>query len=466
MRSSKSTPCSFSDIHMVKSSRLCNPYDSIGVDQQPDNFTDNTRRFRLPEMEQEGWYKEIYDLAPSLCMIMNPEGVIIDCNLAYVKALGYSVKGQVVGRSIFDFAGRESKDTLTKSFDIWRHVGKVHNHEFKMKRADGSIFPALLNATSIHDELGRIIACNADIINVTELVNARKKVDVAMNDLIQKEKELQEANEELKRVERAKEEFISMVSHELKNPLTPIIFFSEILKTQAASGQQFKDRDLATIPIIYQNAKEMKRLIDDILSVYKLDMHLEFSFTEARIVELVDQVVQELSSILDEKGIKLEKKIMCRDGQEMTILCDQLRVRQVLVNLVRNAVDFLPNSGGKIAVILEHQADPQEGASAVTKQGFIRVSIADNGPGVPSDKVSGLFKKFYQADPKAFRKHGGTGLGLTICKEIVETHGGRIWYDSEYKNGACFRFLLPKTPPNASTTKTEFLSNDFGTKLP
>ena len=398
-------------------------------------------------MDQEEWYNEIYDLAPSLCMVLNPEGIIIDCNLAFVKALGYSVKSQLVNNSIFEFADRESKDTLVKSFDIWRRTGKIHNHEFRMKRVDGSVFPALLNATSIHDELGRILACNSVILNITELVNARKKVEVAMNDLIQKEKELQEMNEELKRVEKAKEEFISMVSHELKNPLTPVIFFSDMLNRQVESGQQFSEKLLATIPIISQNAKEMKRLIDDILSVYKLDMRLEFSFSETKIVELVDQVIVELSSILEEKEIKIEKNTRLRDTERTTITCDTLRVRQVLVNLIRNAVDFLPNSGGKISLALDEQeVDSQKG-----KPTFVRISIADNGPGVPPNKIPGLFKKFYQADLKAVRKHGGTGLGLTICKEIVEMHGGKIWYDSEYRNGACFRFVLPSIPPGVKT---------------
>jgi len=291
---------------------------SMVFQPQADN-QDKMIHSRLPEMEQQEWYERIYDLAPTLCMVMNPEGVIIDCNLAYAKALGYNAKAHVIGNSIFECADAGSKDTLRKSFETWKKTGKVHNHEFKMKRVDGSVFPALINATSIHDELGRTIACNAAILNITELANARKRIEVTMNDLIQKERELQEANEELKRVERAKEEFISMVSHELKNPLTPIMGFSDILKNQVLSGQQLTDKEVAAIRIINQSAKEMKRLIDDILSVYKLEMRLAFSFSDAKIVELVEQVLVELSSILDEKGIIVEKNILLREGRETNI---------------------------------------------------------------------------------------------------------------------------------------------------
>jgi signal transduction histidine kinase len=339
-------------------------------------------------------------------------------------------------------------EQLQKSFDRWRKTGKVHNDEFKMKRADGSTFPALINATSIHDEFGRTIACNAVIINITELVNARKKVELAMNELIQKERELHEMNEELKRVERAKEEFVSMISHELKNPLTPIIAFSDILKSHAASGRQFTEKHLATIPIINQSAKEMKRLIEDVLSVYKLDMRLKFTFSETNIVELANQVVTELSSMMDEKGIKMEMSNTLRNSDDSIIACDALRIKQVLINLIRNSVDFLPASEGKIMITIEQEKHDQGESTNPKSPMMILISIADNGPGVPADKVFGLFKKFYQADPKATRKHGGTGLGLTICKEIVEMHGGRIWYDSAHGKGACFRFLLPKLPPN------------------
>lgn len=424
----------------------------MGFQPQADE-QDKNISYSLPEMEQQEWYKGIYDLAPTLCVVLNSEGIVIDCNLAYAKALGFNVKAHVIGNSIFKCADDGSKDSLRKSFEVWRKTGKLHNHEFKMKRADGSTFPALINATSLYDELGRTIACNAVILNVTELANARKKLEVTMNDLTQKERELQETNAELRRVERAKEEFVSMVSHELKNPLTPIIGFSDILKNHVASGQQLTDKEVATIRIINQSAKDMKRLIDDVLSVYKLDMRLDFSFSDTKIVELVEQVLVELASIIDEKGITAEKNFSLRDGLETIISCDPLRLRQVFVNLVRNSVDFLPYSGGRIDIGLEEVAQQQD-QRLNTKYSSLLISVSDNGPGIPADKVSGLFRKFYQASPSQNRKYGGTGLGLTICKEIVEMHGGKIWYDSTNTKGACFRFTLPRSRaahPNDAT---------------
>jgi PAS domain S-box-containing protein len=405
--------------------------------------TKKNLQHRLPEMEQSEWYKGIYDFAPTLCLVVDPEGYIVDCNLVYVKTLGYTSKWDAIGRSFVECADSDSKVTLQRSFETWQKTGRIHNSEFKMRRADGSTFPALINATSIHDESGRTIACNAAILNVTELVNARNKLELAMNELIQKEAQLRELNEELKQVEKAKEEFVSLVNHELKNPLTPIIGFSDLLRKQTAVDRHLNDTQVSTIHMINNSAKEMKRLIDDIQSVYKLDLSLDFAFSETTMVELVDQVVVELGSILEDKRISLDRKILLGDGNDTLVTCDPMRIRQVLVNLVRNSVDFVPASTGRITITLEDRASIQTNPD---RPSDILVSVTDNGPGIPAEKQSGLFRKFYQVSPTITRRHGGTGLGLTICKEIVERHGGRIWYDSTHKDGACFRFVLPREP--------------------
>jgi len=429
----------------------------------------------LPEMKQDGWYKEIYDTSASLCIIMNSDGIILDCNRALVKALGYSGKNAIISRSFLEFVYQNDTNsdgsTVANSLDVWKRTGKLHNREFRMKRSDGSIFPVLMNANSLYDELGRIIGCNASIVNITELDNIRRKADLSMNELKAKERDLLEINEKLIRVEKAKEEFISMVSHELKNPLTPILAFSEFLfkkmkDSAASSGQQgqLTKKEIDAIQTIRQNAQDMKQLIDDVLSVYKLDMRIKFSFSETNPVKIVEQVLLDLESILNEKKILIERCILLSEPENTIISCDPLRIRQVLVNLIRNSVDFVPDSevnsgGGKITVTINYLEEEElelkkdqnkqqqlQNNSVTTSKlqpSFLLFSIADNGPGVPIEKVSGLFKKFYQIDTKGIRRYGGTGLGLTICKEIVEMHGGKIWYDSTYGKGACFRFMLP-----------------------
>jgi signal transduction histidine kinase len=215
----------------------------------------------------------------------------------------------------------------------------------------------------------------------------------------------------------------------------------------SSARTRLNEKETGLVLKILGNAKELKRLIEDMHMVYKLDMRLQHSFSETRIVEVVDDVLQDTSSVMAEKGICVEKKVSLRDGVSTSIKCDPMRIKQVLVNLLKNSADFVPGSGGKISLELEDTYENRQDVTSQQSRGlFVMFSLKDNGPGVPSDKISGLFRKFYQVDLKAIRRHGGTGLGLAICKEIVEMHGGSIWYDSEYKDGACFRFVLPAFP--------------------
>jgi signal transduction histidine kinase len=116
------------------------------------------------------------------------------------------------------------------------------------------------------------------------------------------------------------------------------------------------------------------------------------------------------------------------------VVCDRKRIDQVVANLVKNSVDFVPEKTGRIVVRVE------EGGPDVV------FSVEDNGIGIPADKADRLFEKFYQVDTSAKRKFGGSGLGLPISKGIVEAHGGRIWVDKEFRGGAAIRFALPRKP--------------------
>jgi signal transduction histidine kinase len=114
------------------------------------------------------------------------------------------------------------------------------------------------------------------------------------------------------------------------------------------------------------------------------------------------------------------------------VLCDGERIEQVIANLVKNSVDFVPKSGGRITIRAE---------TDVTSQ-TVTFTVEDNGIGIPPEKMDNLFKSFYQVDTSMARKHGGTGLGLVICKGIIESHGGKIWIDRNYTQGTSIKFTL------------------------
>src|SRR5207249_1167688 len=174
-------------------------------------------------------------------------------------------------------------------------------------------------------------------------------------------------------------------------------------------------------------------LVDDVMDVYKLDMgKLKFSMVDTDVTRVVNEVISELKPLASEKKIDLKADIQV-DG---TIFCDPNRVGQVLSNLIKNSIDFVPDDGGgKVTVRAER--DDGYGDSKM-----ILFSVEDNGIGIRKEKADKLFQKFYQIDTGPTRKHEGTGLGLVICRGIIDVHGGKIWLDKTYRNGAAIKFTL------------------------
>jgi signal transduction histidine kinase len=243
--------------------------------------------------------------------------------------------------------------------------------------------------------------------------------------------DLKKMNEDLVRIDKMKEEFSSMVSHELKSPLTPIKFGADALLDPESSGNLTEDQK-GHARMVVRNATKMENLINDLMDSYKLEIDkLTFVMTENDIGQMVSQCVADLAPYAKDKAIRLEADVKASG----TITCDRKRIDQVLANLVKNSVDFVPESGGMIKVKVEDGGGRNDVAV---------FSVEDNGVGIPADKVDRLFEKFYQIDTTAKRKFGGSGLGLPISKGIVEAHGGKIWADQVYTGGAAIRFTLPR----------------------
>jgi signal transduction histidine kinase len=169
-------------------------------------------------------------------------------------------------------------------------------------------------------------------------------------------------------------------------------------------------------------------LISDILDVYKLDMgKLRLSKRDVSVDELITTNMTEFKPLADQKNIEMISDIQYNG----VVYCDQRRIDQVITNMIKNSIDFVPADTGKIIL------------RVAKKENKIIFSVEDNGTGIPADKLDSLFKKFYQIDTSMTRKHGGTGLGLAISKGIVDAHGGGMWVDKEYMCGAKFIFTLP-----------------------
>ncbi|MDQ6863289.1 MAG: ATP-binding protein [Thermoproteota archaeon] len=278
----------------------------------------------------------------------------------------------------------------------------------------------------------------------------------------QTNKQLENANEQLRVTEIAKEEFISMISHELKTPLVPLKGFAQMLLRPKIMGAELNEQQKDAIEVMTRSIEKLQSLVDDIMDVYKLDIgKLKFSMTDTDITRLIDETISELEPLASGKKIDLKADIKVNG----TVFCDPNRIEQVLSNLIKNSIDFVPESGGRITVRAEkdsntstitsrdnyndninnNDSNNQDHNNSKNNSMMILFTLEDNGIGIIPEKIDKLFQKFYQIDTGPTRKHQGTGLGLVICKGIIDAHSGKIWVDksSYYGSGAVIKFTLP-----------------------
>jgi signal transduction histidine kinase len=277
------------------------------------------------------------------------------------------------------------------------------------------------------DEVGQL-AARFDMMRKSVL-----ETNMNLNRLVKEQvEELNRANEELREKDKLKDEFLSMASHELKTPLTPIIGWTGALKSSAILGTLTPDQR-AAVDTIEKNAIKLEKMISDLLDAQKLELgEFKFNIGQVDVDRIVRNVERDFEFVMKEKDIKFVLDV----GQGLKLESDELRIMQVIGALLYNSVDFVPKAGGRIEL------------SARRQDSEIVFGVKDNGPGIPKDKQQFLFKKFYQLDTSLKRKHGGTGLGLAISKGIVTGLGGRIWVDTEESKGSSFYFALPREPKN------------------
>jgi signal transduction histidine kinase len=264
----------------------------------------------------------------------------------------------------------------------------------------------------------------------------------ANEELRMKQSEVNQVNSELRKSTRAKEEFLSMVSHELKTPITPMKLYVEmILRGDKSTNLNVFQKK--ALNIVYKNILKLETIINDIFTVYKMEsdkFHLNKRVTNIK--EMIETNAAALRPLMIEKEISFDTIVTTRSN----VYCDPTRISQVLFNLVNNAVDHVPNRDGRITIKVEEQSlmekTNSDKSSPQEMQKRIIFTVEDNGIGIKDENTVGIFKKFYQIDTGLRRKYGGTGLGLAICRGIIESHGGSIWLDPDYKNGARFKFSL------------------------
>jgi signal transduction histidine kinase/CheY-like chemotaxis protein len=232
--------------------------------------------------------------------------------------------------------------------------------------------------------------------------------------------------EHTKSLDRMKSEFVAVVSHEIRTPLTSIKGSIELLGDERFFPQNDQQHKLLTIA--QANTERLLHLISDILDFSKLESaSLRLNLERQRIEPVLSQAAESMATLLEEKTLTLDLQV---DSPLPDVVIDSDRIGQVLTNLISNAIKFSPNQGR-----IEVRVQPTEAN--------VQVSVRDHGMGIAAQDLGKLFRKFSQIDSSLTRRAGGAGLGLVICKGIVEQHGGRIWVESTPGQGSAFHFELP-----------------------
>jgi signal transduction histidine kinase len=345
-------------------------------------------------------------------------------------------EGDVLGRVVFGpFLPEDLKDfppaTLT---EIAAHfdVGNGRQLVEKVRKApESTIARVMLHFAQL---LQTLLFAGQKMFLTTQLhIEATLEQN---RELEERNKKLEDANVRLKELDRMKSAFLATVSHELRTPLTSIIGYSEMLAEGLAGP--LNDEQLDYVRTIMEKGETLLKLISSILDISQIEAgKVRLNFEPMDALELVSSSVSSVKPQAAKKGVALEAKV---PASMAPVLGDRDRLRQVVVNLLANALKFTPR-GGKVTVTLTevmHQPD-------LNAPGY-RLIIEDTGVGIPADQFDKIFQSFYQVDSSSTREYGGAGIGLAIVKSFVEGHGGVVRVSSEVGHGSRFTVILPATP--------------------
>ncbi|MEK2689906.1 ATP-binding protein [Bdellovibrio sp. GT3] len=295
-----------------------------------------------------------------------------------------------------------------------------HSIQAEITNVDGHRIPILMNWAALPNRTSK------DLTFVF--------VGTDITDRIQSEHALIQAREQAVKASQAKSEFLARMSHEIRTPLNAIIGITDIL-----SESDLKPEQAQLVQVCANAGENLLSLINDILDISKIEAR------EVRIEKIAFDLVSTTKNICDilkqkasEKNLDFNLTVNL-EGERPHMIGDPTRLRQILFNLIGNAIKF--TQSGEIAVTVDFEDESKH---------CLRFRIRDTGTGIPTDKQHLLFQNFVQADSSITRKFGGSGLGLTISKNLVELMGGRIWFESQEGKGSTFGFTIPFVPTEAA----------------
>ncbi len=382
--------------------------------------TDNTARKQVEEeqkksdqrlRDQQFYTRSLIESNIDAIMTTDPSGIITDVN-KQMEALTGCTRDELIGAPFKDYF----TDPGRAEAGIKRVLREksVTDYELTARARDGTQTVVSYNATTFYDRNRKLEGVFAAARDVTE----RKRVEV----------ELQQAKALAESASRIKSDFLASMSHEIRTPMNAIMGIADLLAKTALSSEQDK-----FVQIFRRAGDNLLNLINDILDLSKVEAsQLELERTGFSLNDHLEKVIEMVAPRAHEKGLTLVCEIA--PDVDTDLVGDPTRLRQVLLNLVGNAIKFT-NSG---QVSLRVERDPDSSVPTA-----LRFTVSDTGIGISAEQQGQVFERFTQADSSTTRRFGGTGLGLTISKRLVELMGGRIWVESEVGRGSVFAFAVP-----------------------
>lgn len=346
------------------------------------------------------------------------DGIVTSWNPAAERILGYS-SDEAVGKHIRLIIPPELWSEEDEVLARLRRGERVDHFETKRRTKDGRLLDISLTVSPIRAEDGTIIGASKVARNITE----RKRLDEEREKLYSAEKLAREMAEQ---ASRSKDEFLAMVSHELRSPLNAISGWASLLKSGSLKNDE---RAVRGLEVILQNVRAQDQLINDLLDISRIvSGRMRLNVRPFDLIPTIEAVVEVMSPAAAAKGIRLQ---LVLDPGASRIAGDPDRLHQVFANLLSNSIKFTPK-GGRVQVRLERI------------NSHIEISVNDTGEGVDPDLLPHVFELFRQGDSTTTRKQRGLGLGLGIARSLVELHGGTITaYSEGVGKGAQFVVRLP-----------------------
>jgi two-component system phosphate regulon sensor histidine kinase PhoR len=336
-------------------------------------------------------FRSIFEADPDARFVAEADGRFVEINRAACELLGYE-RDELLLLGLLDVAA----DPEVADEERRRSIADGSWHgELELRRKDGQVVPVELSVRAVDlDDRTIYIASARDVSRHHQLA-------------------------------RAQREFISLVGHELRNPIASLKGYAQLMQRRAVYNPE-------AVETIVRQTNRLNRLVGDLLDASRLEAgRLELRRTEIDLVSRVRGVVDAMSEMSDQHQVAL-----AAPEQPVVGWWDRDRLEQIMDNLVGNAIKYSPE-GGPVAVRIEDRGDE------------VVVSVADQGTGIAPESLPYLFERFYRAPEAADGPAKGIGLGLYVCKGLVEAMGGRIWVESEPGRGSTFSFTLPRGEPPA-----------------